>query len=272
MPIAQVNGIGLYYEESGRGRPLVLSHGFACGIRMWDPQVARLADRYRVVAYDARGHGASEAPADVEAYTQDAVVEDLRQLIVQLGLRGACLTGLSMGGRIALELALAHPELLSGLIVADAGSGSDAPERYREAIARRATILEQGGIEAGADAMLADPTFATLAEQGPEAARMIRSLLTTHRARGLIGTLRGIQYGRSTTYALEERLRVLRVPTLVVVGERDEACLGSSRFLARTIPQARLVVIRGVGHMSNLEDPTTFNAIVEEFLAHLWRA
>jgi pimeloyl-ACP methyl ester carboxylesterase len=272
MPIALVNGVRIYYEESGRGRPLVLSHGFACGLRMWDPQVKGLKDRYRVVTYDARGHGASEAPEDVDAYTQDGVVEDLRQLMVHFGLRGACLGGLSMGGRIALELALAHPELLAGLIVADAGSGSDSPEQFRAGTERRASILEQEGIEAGADAMMIEPTFATYAQQGPEAARNIRGMLTTHRAHGLSNSQRGIMAGRSSIYALEERLKALRVPTLVIVGERDEPCLEPSRFMAKAIPQAKLVVIRGVGHMSNLEDSTTFTSVVEEFLTHLWRA
>ena len=271
MPTTQVNDTTIYYETTGRGRPVVLSHGFACGLRMWDPQVAALADRYRVVTYDARGHGASATPEEISAYSIGAVVEDLRQLMVQLGVQGACLGGLSMGGRVALEFALAHADLLAGLIVADAGGGSDDTERYRARAEERVSVLETGGIEAGADLLMAEPIFGTLAAQGPEAARLVRSLLTTHRAHGLVGTLRGIQAARSSIYDLEGALRALRLPTLVIVGARDEACLDPSRFLADTIPGAKLAIIKGVGHMSNLEDPTTFNAVVSEFLAGLWR-
>ncbi len=98
MPIAKVNGVGIYYEEAGRGRPLVWCHGFACGAAMWEPQVAAFASRYRVITYDVRGHGASEVPAAPEAYSQPASVEDLHQLLRHLGIARACVGGLSMGG------------------------------------------------------------------------------------------------------------------------------------------------------------------------------
>ena len=218
-----------------------------------------------------RGHGASEAPEAADAYSQGASVEDLHQLMLQLGLRDVCLGGLSMGGSIVVDFALAHPELLSGLIVADAGAGFDDPDAWRRNAERRIASLEQG-IEAGADFMLTEPIFARCAARGPEAARHLRSLLTTHRARGLVGTLRGIQRTRKSFYELESELRTLTVPTLVIVGEHDAGCLRPSRFLAETIPRAELVTIKGVGHMTNLEDSTTFNAAVGAFLARLWCA
>lgn len=271
MPLADANGITIYYEEAGRGRPLVLAHGFACGAAMWEPQVRAFCDRYRVITYDARGHGASSAPTEPTAYSQPASVEDLYQLLLRLGVRDACLCGLSMGGGIALDFALAHPELLSGLIVADTGASAGDPEDRRRQVERRIVALE-AGIEAGADHFMTEPIFASRAAMGPEAARHLRSLLTTHRAHGLIGTLRGLEATRKTPYQLEAGLRSLALPTLVIVGEHDRACLEPSRFLAETIPHARLATIRGVGHMSNLEDPTTFNALVGEFLARLWCA
>ena len=271
MPVARLNGINIYYEDTGRGRPIVWSHGFACGAKMWQPQVERLADRYRVVTYDVRGHGASDSPADPEAYTQPNSVEDLHQLLRHLGILGACVGGLSMGGNIALNLGLTHPEQLAGLIIADTGAGSDDPEGWRAKTADWAALLENEGIEAAADVMLVDPLFARYAAQGPEAARHARSLLTTHRARGLASTLRGVLARRPTIYALEDKLRALDVPTLVIVGEHDEPCVKVSRYLANTLPRAELVVIKGVGHMTNLEDTTTFNAAVERFLAGLWR-
>jgi 2-succinyl-6-hydroxy-2,4-cyclohexadiene-1-carboxylate synthase len=272
MPIARLNGIDVYYEQNGSGRRLVLSHGFACGAKMWEPQVERLADRYCVVTYDVRGHGASDAPEEPEAYSQPQSVEDLRQLLQHIGSGRACLCGLSMGGNLALNLALEHPQLVEGLIICDTGAGSDDERGWRAKTSEWASVLEARGIEAAADSMLADPLFNHYISQGPEAARHMRSLLSTHRAHGLAHTLRRVLAQRPSIYSLEDQLKALRIPTLVVVGEYDEPCLKVSRYLAETLPEAKLIMIKGVGHMTNLEDPTTFNAAVERFLAQLWCA
>ena len=124
MPRVDVNGVSLYYEVTGHGPPLVLAHGFACGLRMWDPQVNALARSWRVVTYDVRGHGISEAPDDPAAYSQAISVADLRALLEHLKMRRAAVGGLSMGGNIALNFALAHPDMVTALIVADTGAGS----------------------------------------------------------------------------------------------------------------------------------------------------
>jgi pimeloyl-ACP methyl ester carboxylesterase len=270
MPTARLNGVGIYYEDWGRGRPLVWSHGFACGARMWQPQVEWFAERYRVITYDVRGHGASEVPPDPAAYSQPHSVADLRALLEHLGLEQPCVGGLSMGGNIALNLALAHPGRVAGLIIADTGAGSDDPEGWRAKCAEWAALLESGGIEAAADVMMADALFGAYVAQGPEAARHMRSLLTTHRARGLALTLRGVLPRRPSLYSLEERLKALAIPALVIVGERDDACVKVAHYLAETLPRAQLIRIRGAGHMTNLEDPTSFNAAVDHFLAGLW--
>src|SRR3989449_9466727 len=122
MPTARVNGVSLYYEVAGRGAPLVLVHGFACGIRSWDPQVRALSRYRRVIAYDVRGHGLSDAPPEAAAYSQATSVADLHALLAYLKIGRAVVGGLSMGGNIALNFALAHPAMVSALIVADTRS------------------------------------------------------------------------------------------------------------------------------------------------------
>src|SRR5262245_24010562 len=102
MPIAHVNGISLYYEDTGGGPPLVWVHGFACGIRSWDPQVRELSDSRRVIAYDVRGFGLSEAPQSAAGYSQSLSVADLAALLEHLRIERAVIGGLSMGGNIAL--------------------------------------------------------------------------------------------------------------------------------------------------------------------------
>ncbi len=271
MPLAKANGISLYYEDVGRGRPLIWAHGFACGLRMWDPQVAALADRNRVITYDVRGHGASDVPEAPDAYSQPIVVEDLRDFLRHLGISRAVVGGLSMGGNIALNFALAFPDMVDGLIVCDTGAGSDNTEEWIANCEAWARLLEREGIEAFADVMLAHPLLARYAAQGPEAVRQMRSLVTTHRARGLAHTLSGVLARRPTIYSLEPKLRQLRIPTLLIVGELDEPCVKVHRFMGDAIAGSEQIVIKGVGHMTNLEDPATFNAVVTQFLLRVYR-
>ena len=267
MPLAPVNGTSLYYEVEGSGSPLVLVHGFACGLRTWDPQVRAFAARRRVVTYDGRGHGLSDAPPDAAAYSQPISVEDLHGLLAHLEITRAAIGGLSMGGNIALNFALAYPQMVSALIIADTGAGSDRTAEWNAGVHAWATILERRGMEAFADAAFENPLFARYVAQGPHAARFIRSCLMTHRARGIAHTAREVLAKRPSIYSLEHELRRLRVPTLLIVGEHDEPCVKVHRFMAATIPGAKHVVLRGVGHLTNLEAPAAFNAAVEKFLS-----
>ncbi len=273
MPLAPVNGTSLYYEVEGSGSPLVLVHGFACGLRIWDPQVRAFAARRRVVTYDVRGHGLSDAPPDAAAYSQPISVEDLHGLLAHLRIKRAAIGGLSMGGNIALNFALAYPRMVSALIIADTGAGSDGTAEWTAGAHAYATILAQRGMEAFADAAFENPLFARYVAQGPDAARFIRSCLMTHRAHGIAHTAREVLAKRPTIYSLEPELRRLRVPTLLIVGEHDEPCVKVHRFMAETIPGATPVVLRGVGHLTNLEAPAAFNAAVQKFLfaSDRWR-
>jgi len=267
MPFASINGVRLYYEAAGSGAPLVLVHGFACGARSWDPQVRVFSRARRVITYDVRGHGVSEAPENAAAYSQDISVQDLHDLLVQLKIRRAVVGGLSMGGNIALNFALAHPSMVSKLIVADTGAGSDQSGDWAAECQEYAGACERRGMEAFADLACASPLFARYVATSPTAERFIRSCLMTHRARGLAHTAREVLIKRPTIYALEPRLRQLRVPTLLIVGEHDEPCLKTHRFMGDCIPGATYLMIRGVGHLTNLEAPAAFNAAVKRFLA-----
>jgi pimeloyl-ACP methyl ester carboxylesterase len=267
MPFADVNGVRLYYESSGTGRAVVFVHGFGCGIRSWDFQVRALSRTYRVVAYDVRGHGLSDAPTDAAAYSQPISIEDLRGLLTVLEIRKAALVGLSMGGNIALNFALAHPTMVAALVVADTGAGSDGTAEWVAGAHEFATALDTGGTEAFADMAMASPLFARYCAKGPEAQRFLRACLMTHRARGVAHTAREVLSKRPTLYSLESRLAKLRVPTLLIVGEDDEPCVKVHDFMARTIPGATSVVLPGIGHLSNLESPAEFNALTKQFLA-----
>ena len=267
MPFAAVNGIQLYYETAGKGRPVVFVHGFGCGIRSWDPQVSALTRSHKVIAYDVRGHGLTEAPPAPAAYSQPTSIEDLRQLLGVLKVRRTAVVGLSMGGNIALNFALTYPTLVSALVVADTGAGSDGHADWVATTHAFAAALDTGGTEAFADMAMASPLFAPYCAKGPEAQRFIRSCLMTHRARGVAHTAREVLAKRPRIYELERKLANLRVPTLLIVGDGDDPCLKVHDFMARTIPGAKSIVLRRTGHLSNLESTAAFNAAVSRFLA-----
>jgi pimeloyl-ACP methyl ester carboxylesterase len=267
MPLAEVNGVHLYYEVTGKGRPIVFVHGFGCGIRSWDLQVRALSRRHRVIAYDVRGHGLSDAPTEAAEYSQATSVEDLRQLLDVLRIRRTAVAGLSMGGNIALNFALLEPTRVSALVIADTGAGSDGHADWVATSHAFAAALDSGGTEAFADMAMASPLFAPYCNKGPAAQRFIRSCLMTHRARGVAHTAREVLAKRPRIYELETQLAKLQVPTLLIVGDGDDPCLKIHDFMARTIPGARSIVLRGTGHLSNLESAAAFNAAVSRFLA-----
>ena len=265
MPEVNVNGARLHYDEAGSGPPLVLIHAFPVGRRMWEPQMAALAAKHRVIAYDVRGFGLSEAPREPERYSPAISVEDARALLESVGALPAAVCGLSMGGNIAVNLALAHPRAVSALIACDTGAGSEDAaafaarcEEYADAAGR--------GIDAFAEAAFGWPVFADYGAQGQAQAALLRELVRAQPAHGIALTARHALAPRKPVYELETGLRALRVPTLVIYGERDEACVQSSEFLGRAIPGAQVWKVPGATHFVNLDEPAAFNSRVLDFL------
>ncbi|MBX6320470.1 MAG: alpha/beta hydrolase [Rhodospirillaceae bacterium] len=267
MPFIAVDDGVLYYVEAGRGRPVVLVHGLACGWRLWRSQLRALSRGFRVVAYDQRGHGLSTAPAEAGAYGEDRLADDLAGLIRGLGLAPAAVVGLSMGGGAALNLALRHPGLVAALVLAGTGSGSDDVEAARERALAWAAAARSGGTAAFAACMLASASVAAyVADGGPRARRHMRLLIGRHPAHGLAQITAEVLGRRRSLYARRAALARLATPTLVMCGTRDAHCRKPSAFLADILPDAELAWLHGVGHMSCLEAPRAFNAAVLAFL------
>jgi pimeloyl-ACP methyl ester carboxylesterase len=266
MATILVNGVRLYYEESGSGPPLLLIHAFPVGLGMWAPQVATLARRFRVIRYDCRGFGRSEAPTEPSRYSQAASVEDARALLVALGGAPAAVCGLSMGGNIALNLGLGHPEAVRALVLCDTGAGSEDPIAFRARCEEYAEAAAAGSA-AFAAATPRWSTFDDFARRGPAEAALLRELILAQPPHGIALTARFALASRRPVYALEAGLRALARPTLVVRGEHDDACRLSSRFLADTIPGACLWTVPGASHFPNLDYPELFNERVVAFLS-----
>lgn len=264
MPTARVNGVSLYYEEVGDGPPLLLIHAFPVGRGMWAPQIPSFARRFRVIVYDCRGFGRSEAPTAAAAYSQGQSVEDARGLLAHLGALPAAVCGLSMGGNIALNLALAHPEAVRALVLCDTGAGSEDPGAFRARCVEYAEA-SQRGMDGFFEKLMLWPVFRDFVT-GPRERQLLREMVLAQSPHGVGLTALHTLAPRPPVYALRERLEALRRPTLVVYGERDEACVESSGFLATTIPEARLWMVPGASHFVNLDESERFNETVLRFL------
>jgi len=261
--------VTLNYVEAGDGPPVVLVHGMACGWRMWRSQIRALRPHYRTIAYDQRGHGESSAPVDDDEtrYSLEILADDLAQLIRRLSLAPALVVGLSLGGAVALELAIRHPGLAMSLVVADAGSGSDDPAAARRLAEDWAAATEAEGIDGFVALMLASPFFAGYLQRGGRRARrQLELLVRRHPARAMAHLMRQALGRRRPVYERGPELSRLNLPTLVICGERDRVCRKPADFLAKTIPGAELVILPKLGHMTNLEAPQLFNATILDFL------
>ncbi len=267
MPIAVVNGVDLYYEETGRGFPLIFCHEFAGDYRSWESQVRYFSRRYRVITYNSRGYPPSEVPQDPAAYSNDILVEDLHQLLHHLGIRQAHVAGLSMGANVALNFGLSHPAMAKSLIVAGCGSGSTGREEALARYARNADDLEARGMRAAVDQFSSAASRRAYVAKDPRGWKEFLAHLEDHSGLGSALTLRGVQMKRKTIFELESRLRQCRVPTLIISGDQDESCLEPSLFMQRHLPQAGLLVLPMSGHTTNVEEPGLFNLHVEQFLA-----
>ena len=265
MPKALINGVNLYYEVHGEGFPLVWSHEFGGDIRSWETQVRFFTRRYQVITYCARGYPPSDVPTEPDAYSQEQAVEDLRGLLEHLGIEQAHVGGLSMGGNVALNFGLTHPAMAKSLIVAGTGSGSDEPELFEKRVNEFAESMETGGMEAMRN-YARGPSRVQLQRKDPKGWQEFSDQLSEHSPVGSALTFRGVQGKRPPIYALEDSLRALDVPTLIMVGDEDDACIEPSIFMKRCIPTSGLVMFPQSGHPINLEEPDLFNRTVLDFL------
>ncbi len=266
MPKFSATGVNIYYEVTGDGFPLVWSHEFAGCYESWDPQVKFFSRRYQVITYAARGYPPSDVPTDPEAYSQEHAVEDLYLLLRHLGIQQAHLGGLSMGGSVVLNFGIAHPQMARALIVASAGSGSHDPEEFRREGQELSDQLLSQGMAVVADEYARESTRVQFLRKDPKGWEEFRKALAAHSAMGSALTYRGFQLRRPTIYALEDKLRQLRVPTLVFIGDEDEPCVEPAIYMKRHIPGAGLAVLPQSGHAINLEEPDLFNRTVLDFL------
>ena len=259
-----VNGGKIYFEVEGDGHPLLLIHGGLGSLRMWDEQLPALAERYRVIRYDNRGWGRTETD-DVEFADRD----DAAAVLDHVGATSAYVVGQSRGGSIALDFTLDHPERADALVSVAGGVGGYEAQR-EETEPQPWDDMEHLWEAKDWSALAELETRVWVDGWGQPSTRVDADLrrkvhdwiLTTYQEEKIEGK------PQSLDPPAAKRLADVSVPTLVMVGEVDEAGgVSAGRHLAASVPGARLVEFPGVAHMIQLEEPGRFNQLVLEFLA-----
>ncbi len=265
------DGVRLYYETAGEGEPVVFVHEFAGDHRSWEAQMRYFSRRHRCVAYNARGYPPSDVPADVASYSQARAAADIVAVLDASGIERAHVVGLSMGAFATLHLGLDHPERARSLVIAGIGYGA---EKQREADFRTqaeaaALGFDSQGSQAFAEVYGQSAARVQFEAKDPRGWREMVDWLAEHDARGAANTMRGVQARRPSLYDLEDRLRQLALPTLIVAGDEDDQTLQPGIFLKRLISASGLLVLPKTGHTINLEEPAAFNRATAEFFAQV---
>jgi len=269
MPFELINGVSLHYEEAGSGEAIILLHGYTGSTKDWACQVPLLAPAYRVIALDHRGHGMSSAPHEEEDYSIPISSGDVYELMQLLGIDRCCLIGHSMGGFIALQFALDHPDRVSALVLVDTSSGTfDVAPGYPELRAKMDELAREEGVEA---AFEYEATHNTIRierfRRHPQWREIARRKVLGTSVDGYIYVARSFGKWRPVT----ERLGEIRVPTLIFRGDEDAPFAAASETLREAIAGSRLVIIPGAGHSPHEEAPGIFNEELATFLADVYR-
>ena len=256
----RANGISINYTIDGRdGAPwLVLSNSLATNLSAWEEQARELAGGLRVLRYDQRGHGATEAPKG--RYSFELLMADALALMDALGIAKAHFAGLSMGGATALGLAEQHPERLDKVIVCDSPCQSTptSTQQWEERIA----VAEKEGMAA-----LVEPTVTRwfppeVIKANPAYLDRVRQMIRSTPVQGFIGCAAAL-----ANHDFAAAVGTVKRPVLFLAGERDGVTPAAMRTLHETLPGSRYVELAGAGHISNLDQPQAFSRAVQEFLA-----
>jgi 3-oxoadipate enol-lactonase len=259
----RVNDIDVNYVLEGpAGSPTVtMSHSLATDLSMWEPQAAALARRYRVLRYDTRGHGGTDAPAG--PYSLAQLADDARALLKALGIARTHWVGLSMGGMIGQTLALTTPEVLQSLSLCD--TSSRVPPEARPLWDERIAVAETKGMEPHVEPTIARWFTPKFIESRPDVVEPVRDLIRRTSARGYAGCGHAIR-----ALDLTDRLGAIRLPTLIIVGAQDVGTpVAASQVIHERIKGSELVILDPASHLSNLEQPEAFTRAVEAFLGRV---
>jgi pimeloyl-ACP methyl ester carboxylesterase len=244
------DGVKLYYETHGEGPVILLTHGYSATSQMWRGQIAALSAKNKLVTWDMRGHGQSDYPEALSEYSEEATVADMAALLEHVGAKKAIIGGLSLGGYMSLAFHLKHPERVRALLIIDTGPGyrkDEARDGWNRNSLKTAERLEKEGLN-------------SLQSGSAE-----RATAMHRNAIGLAKAARGMLTQRDARVI--NSLPEIKVPSLVLVGDKDTPFLAAADYMSAKIPNASKAVIANAGHASNIDQPEAFNQALTKFIA-----
>ena len=252
------DGVGLYYEETGSGTPIVFVHEFAGDCRAWEQQMRYFGRRYRCVAFNARGYPPSDVPEDPDAYGQARAADDVAAVLDRFGIERAHIVGLSMGGFATIHFGLRHP---------DRARPPKTHAEFAASARANADRIEEIGMAAFAPDYSEAEARLTLKRKDPRGFDDYLAQFAAHSTLGSAMHMRHVQGGRPSLWDFTGPLAELPMPVLVVSGDTDGDCLETGIFLKRTVPDCGLWIAPDTGHAVNLEEPDAFNRELATFFA-----
>jgi len=262
----KINGITIAYSDRGTGLPIIFLHAFPLNRSMWAQQEDALCSQFRIITIDLRGHGDSDAP--LWHYTLEQSADDVCALLDRLSIQQAIFTGLSMGGYILFAFYRKYAARVKGLILADTKAQADT-EEGKNGRFQLAQIAYKKGPSAIADVMIPKLLSPATVQTNLDLVHQVRGMIEGNQISGIAGDLMAMADRPDSVPLLSQ----ITCPTQLIVGELDQATPPSdARLMADHIPQARLAIIPNAAHLSNLEQPETFNQIVGSFASDLGKS
>lgn len=258
----EVNGVQISYQEAGSANalPIVFIHGFPFNKTMWAGQLAAFKKKYRPIAYDVRGHGKSEAGSD--DFSIDLFADDLLALMDGLKIKQAVVCGLSMGGYIALNAIQKQPERFAALVLADTQCGADTPEG-KEKRMKTIAFIEKNGLEVYAEESLKNLFASTSFQSHAQEVKFIHQSILNTPAEVVCKTLQALADRKESCNALPK----IKIPVCVIVGNGDKITPPAvAQKMADAIAAVNLVIVEDSGHLTNLENPDSFNQALTSLL------
>ena len=266
MPYIKLKNTELYYESKGRGEEIIVfGHSMLFNLRMFDDQIAFLCDKYRCVSFDFRGQGKSQI--NTEGYDLDTLTDDIAELITVLNCNPCHFVGFSMGGMVAMRLAIKHPELLKSLVLIDTSSEKEPKEKMGKN-KMMIWISKYFGLSVLSNrimSMFFSVNFIN-DKSRRELKREWKNHLLANDKVGIVEVVKGVLYRKSITQLLDK----IKAPTLILVGENDTLTqYDKAEILHKNIKNSILKVIPRAGHMSPVEEPDFVNQQIGGFFTNL---
>lgn len=264
----KVNGINYHVKTIGEGEPLLLLHGFTGTLQTWEPFINDWSRSFKLILIDIIGHGKTDHPEDVDRYSMDNVVHDLKEILHTLNIKKVHLLGYSMGGRVALSFSILYPEYVLSLILESSSPGLEPEEERLARIDKDnqlAERIERVGIHEFVDYWEKIPLFSTQEQRLSDVRKQsIRQERLENSTQGLANSLRGMGTGVQPSWW--DRLAYFQKPVLLLVGEDDQKFCMIGEKMHKLFPNSKILIINDTGHAIHVEQPEIFGKIVFDYL------